>query len=159
MAGTRLQQRRVVAGIGCLVVLAVLRLSANFGGESRDTVEAVQLRIEAENDILRAELAALPNDDLLQHVEHKVAPCEQMQPMDAGCNQFLTTIYRIRANKDGGLKLRNRVEAEQALLDLHQYQLSQRTAHAHGARGRTTYRAGAIESAKALTKVLSNIEG
>ena len=159
MAGTRLQQRRVVAGIGCLVVLAVLRLSTNFSGESLDTVEAVQLRIKAENDILRADLAALPNDDLLEHVKHKVAPCEDMQPKDAGCSQFLSTSYRIRDNPDGGLKLRNRIEAEQALVDLHQYQLSQRTSHAHGAQGRTIHRAGPIESAKALTKVLSNMEG
>lgn len=157
MAGQ--QQRRVAAGIACLVILTVLRLSTNFGGESVDTVEAVQLRIKAENDMLRAELAALPNDDLLEHVKHKVAPCENMEPKDAGCNQFLTTIYRIRGTDDSGSKLRDRIEAEQALVDLHQYQLSQRTAHAHGARGRTIHRAGPIESAKALTKVLSNIEG
>jgi hypothetical protein len=145
-------QRKAVAGIGCLMVFVLMRLGAYlFGGVSVDTVEAVQLRIQAENDLLSSELHGLPNDELWLRVEHQVSPCENGDPQDAGCNAFLHEIGAIKSKKRGQQwPINDRSAAEQALVELHHYQLSKNTARAHGAKGREVYRAGPVESFKAV---------
>ena len=144
-------QRKMVAGIGCVMVLSLMRLGAYlFGGESVDTNEAVQLRIQAENDLLRSELRSLPNDELWLRVEHQVSRCENGDPNDAGCNVFLRAIGTIKSRKGKQWPIKNRSEAEQELVKLHHYQLSKHTAGAHGAKKREVYRAGPVESFKAV---------
>lgn len=136
----------------CLMALVLVRLGGYlFGGESVDATEAVQLRIQAENDLLSSELHSLPKEELWLRVEHEVQPCENDHPDDAGCNAFLRKIKAINyKKKEGDTTSTYRYEATQALVELHHYQLSARTAKAHGAKGRKVHRAGPVESFQAV---------
>ena len=56
-------------------------------------------------------------------------------------------------------KMQQRAEATEKLLKLHKHQLAIKTDRGTSGSSRTVHRAGIVESASALTKVLTHVEG
>ena len=144
------------------MVLTVLQLSRTMPRtDSVDAVEAVQLRIQAENELLKSELETLPTSELRQRVEHQAKMCKKADGFanGAGCAAFLTRIKPYRESSPNSLSLKDRLDAVEALVELHNYQLSAQTGKAYGVKGRAVHRAGAVESARTVAKVLRTMEG